>query len=242
VIREFVKNALRPTGYVVKRLPVDVIDEHLRTLFDLLKINCVIDAGAHYGEYGNSLRRNGYRERIVSFEPVKASYDELCKTAQNDPAWLTHRLALGSTTAEMEINVSKDSVFSSFLHPSQYSKESFGEESGISAKEVVNIVTLDSVFAKCVDGISDPRVYLKLDTQGYDLEVVRGASECRHLILGLQSEVSVKQIYVGMPKWMDAIGIYGSLGYEVTGLYAVIRDRNMAVIEFDCIFTRTDVT
>jgi FkbM family methyltransferase len=242
MIKEFIKEALRPTGYAIKKLPVDVIEEHLRSLFELLDINCVIDAGAHFGEYGRSLRRNGYRKRIVSFEPVQASFDELRRTIGNDASWHAHKLALGSAMAELEINVSTNSVFSSFLRPTEFSLDNFGEGSGVSATETVQVVTLDSMIAQCVAGISDPRVYLKLDTQGYDLEVLAGARESRRWILGLQSEVSVKQIYVGMPRWMDAIGVFESLGFEVTGLYAVVRDRNMAVVEFDCICTKAAVT
>ena len=239
-LKALVKQMLRSRGLIVKKLPVDNIEETLRQLFAALDINCVIDAGAHFGEYGQWLREIGYTGRIISFEPVRASYERLRERAKGDASWMTNNVALGRGSASLEINVPNYSVFASFLDPTRYCNEQFGEESTAGNKETVKVVTLDSMFAQCVSGLRAPRVYLKLDTQGYDLEVIGGASASMPSILALQSEVSVKPIYEGMPNWVDAIGLCKSLGYEVTGLYPVNRDNNMSVIEFDCVMRRTD--
>jgi FkbM family methyltransferase len=239
-MKALVKQMLRSRGLIVKKLPVDNIEETLRQLFTAVDINCVIDAGAHFGEYGRWLREIGYTGRIISFEPVRASYERLRESAKGDASWMTNNLALGRGNASLEINVPDYSVFASFLDATKYCNEQFGEESTAGAKETVKVVTLDSMFAQCVSGLGVPRVYLKLDTQGYDLEVIGGASASLPSIRALQSEVSVKPIYEGMPNWVDAIGVYKSLGYEVTGLYPVNRDKNMSVIEFDCVMRRSD--
>lgn len=240
-MKGMLKEALRSRGLVLKKLPIDNLEETLRQLFAALRINCVIDAGAHFGEYGQRLREIGYTGRIVSFEPVRASYERLCETAKGDPAWMCFNLALGSSSKDLEINVPGYSVFASFLGSTKYCNEQFGEESTAGIKETVKVVTLDSLFNQAISGLNGPRVYLKLDTQGYDLEVIKGAPVSMPSILGLQSEVSVKPIYEGMPNWIDAIGACKSLGYEVTGLYPVNRDKNMFVIEFDCVMHRTNI-
>jgi FkbM family methyltransferase len=238
-LKAMVKQMLRSRGLIVKKLPVDNIEETLRQLFSVLNINCVIDAGAHFGEYGQWLREIGYTGRIVSFEPVRDSYQRLCDNAKGDGSWMTYNLALGRNRTSLEINVPDYSVFASFLGATKYCNEEFGEESTAGIKETVQVVTLDSLFAHSVSGLRVPRVYLKMDTQGYDLEVLGGASASMPSILALQSEVSVKPIYEGMPNWTDAIGVCKSLGYEVSGLYPVNRDKNMSVIEFDCVMHKT---
>jgi hypothetical protein len=78
-VKSILQKALRRMGFAIKRLPIE-------TLFDTLAINCVIDVGAYHGEYGQLLRAIGYKGRIVSFEPVKSSYDILSKRAAGDKA------------------------------------------------------------------------------------------------------------------------------------------------------------
>jgi len=51
---------------------VIALGEHLQALFARLKIDCVIDVGAHLGQFGRLVRRLGYEGTIISFEPVLA--------------------------------------------------------------------------------------------------------------------------------------------------------------------------
>jgi hypothetical protein len=80
---------------------------------------------------------------------------------------------------------------------------------------------------------------LKLDTQGWDLEVLRGADACISRIGAVQSEVSLKAIYKGMPSFIEAITEWNRLGFEITGMFPVSRDtNNLAIVEFDCVMAR----
>jgi len=241
-LKTMVKQMLRSQGLVVKKLPIDNLEEMLRQLLTTLNVNCVLDVGAHFGEFGESLREIGYTGRIVSFEPVRGSYERLCAAAKGDGAWTTYNVALGRSSASLEINVPDFSSFASFLGATKYCNDEFGTESTGGIKETVKVVTLDSMFGQALAGLRTPHVYLKMDTQGYDLEVLGGASSSLPSILGLQSEVSLKPIYEGMPTWTDAIEVYKSLGYEVSGLYPVNRDKNMSVVEFDCLMHRVIAT
>ena len=64
-------------------------------LFEMYGVNCVIDVGAHEGEYAKRLREGGYEGRIVSFEPVPRAFAGLERAAAGDRAWHVHQLALG---------------------------------------------------------------------------------------------------------------------------------------------------
>ena len=98
--------------------------------------------------------------------------------------------------------------------------------------------SLDSIFEKCTATINDPRIFLKMDTQGYDLKVLAGASKHIDQILGLQSEVAVIETYDGMKKYLESIPKMNQMGFELTGLFPVGRDKKLRVIEFDCVMVR----
>ena len=199
----------------------------------------MIDVGAHYGEYGRRLRNFvDYRGRIASFEPTSEAYEKLERRAASDPGWRIINCALGASSVEKEINITRFTAVSSFLEPSQFAEEVLEEKIEVVGREQVKIRTLDEMFDWCVEGIPEPRIYLKLDTQGYDIEVLRGAAKTIDRVLAMQSEVSVQQIYKNMPSMSQAIEYFETLGFRITGLFAVTRAKDLSVIEFDCILRR----
>jgi len=209
---------------------------HLWRLFEQLDIGLVLDVGARTGEYGRSLRRNGYRGHIISFEPVSESFAILSARAANDAAWSVRRIALGNETGQSEINVTNSTVFSSFRAPNQRSADVFGSGSEVRTTETVEIRRLGDLFDDLVPG--RPNVFLKIDTQGWDLEVLKGAANALSRIAALQTEVSVQQIYEGMPTMQDALEHLDQLGFAVSGLFPVTLDQQLRVVEFDCIAVR----
>ena len=67
----------------------------LNLIFSTLGVNCVIDVGAHVGEFYQLLRHLGYVGRVVSFEPVPESFAKLKRVAATDPHWRGYNVALG---------------------------------------------------------------------------------------------------------------------------------------------------
>ena len=95
---------------------------------------------------------------------------------------------------------------------------------------------LDDLFDDLVPARAN--VFLKIDTQGWDLEVLRGAASSLSKIAALQSEVSVQPIYEGMPTMQDALEYLERVGFAVSGLFPVTLDQQLRVVEFDCIAVR----
>ena len=218
----------------------DTLEQNLKNVFQIQKINCVIDVGANRGQYGQSLRDSGYTGRIVSFEPVSSIYSLLQDTCLGDDNWRTYQLALGSEHTTQAINVCKASSFTSFYSPTEYATKRFARKVETADCEDVEIRTLDSMWPEVVNGLKKPCVYLKLDTQGYDLEVLKGAKCSLSCVLGMQSEISLKAIYEGMPDYLTALAEFRNLGFEITGFYPISRDKKtLAVIEYDCILIRS---
>ena len=239
------KELARLFGFELQHIRKDqpTIAAHLRQLFRLLDINCVIDVGANIGQYGGLLRENGYRGRLISFEPVAATFAELAQNTKTDPAWCVYQCALGAKSAEQEIQVTRSSVFSSFLEPNNYSKEQYPDSVPIVSLELVQIRTLDDMRSEILSDLQNPRIFLKMDTQGYDLEVFAGAVGLLPRIEALQTEISVQPIYAGMPRYLQSLARFQEAGYVLTGLYPVSRDRSsLALIELDCIMRKGPVT
>lgn len=238
-----IRNLLRRRGYEVVRTgapQANLLALHLDRLFDRLGINVVLDVGAQAGDFGQWLRHNGYTGRIASFEPVSDSFDELRQRSAADRRWDAFMLALGSHDGIADINVAEMRVFSSFLDRTAYSMEEFGETSAVVQTERVPVRRLDGMVETAFGDVQEPRVYLKIDTQGWDLEVLAGASGCLDRIPAFQSEVSMRPIYEGMPTLSESLACFEDLGYGISGLFPVNLDSNLEVVEFDCVAVRRD--
>lgn len=209
---------------------------HLIRLFEQLQINCVFDIGASRGQYGHLLRSVGYHGEIFSFEPTPSDFSVLLKNSASDPRWHVQQLALGDENGHLDLNIFNDTVFNSFMEPNDYIL-SLGPK--VARKEKVLIARLDDIFSSLMTNINEPRVFLKIDTQGYDQFVLRGANDTLSEVLALQTEVSVHPIYQNVPTYLEAIDHLNSLQFNLTGLFPVSRDEHLRIVEFDCVMVRS---
>jgi hypothetical protein len=65
--------------------------------------------------------------------------------------------------------------------------------------------------------------FLKMNTQGYDLEVFKGTAGCMDKIRGIQSELSVQPLYKNMPHFLEALDAYAAAGFDPYNLSVVNR-------------------
>jgi FkbM family methyltransferase len=198
---------------------------------DCLKINVFLDVGANKGFFAKHLRQCGYAGEILSFEPIRSDCEHIRQRARNDPKWKVFNYGLGNEdgdrTFNINLTVGRETVLSSFLP----------YKDGNSTTTAVQIKRLDSVLPDFID-ISKARIFLKMDTQGFDLEVVKGAAKCLDRIVGLQSEIAVIQSYEGMPSYTDSLEYYHSLGFKLIDLFVVARTGEGPVVEYDCLMAK----
>jgi FkbM family methyltransferase len=234
------KRALRQwaaaRGYIVepkRHLTLIAIAERLRQIFDAYAIETVIDVGANQGQYGAFLReRVGFTGRIVSFEPIPEIAEKLRARAASDGRWTVRECALGAKPGRLAINVTAMTTMSSF-HPLQVD---FQSAHPVVATPDVEVSTLD---AELVGAVNLNHAYLKLDTQGFDLEVLKGASETIALFPALQTEISFQPFYRGMPTYRESLDAFGAHGFLVADLFLAAWDeKTQAAMEFDCIMVR----
>jgi FkbM family methyltransferase len=233
------QRAVRAAGYEL--IPCWRFDHlglatHLRDLFTRLSIDCVLDVGANRGQYGRFLRREvGYTGYLASFEPQSAAVRELRARAERDAFWKIFGVALGSQTAQLPLNVMQESAFTSFLSPDPSAVPTLADLNSVVHVETVQVERLDDMIDEVRGGAGCHSIYLKLDTQGYDLEVLKGASATLASIAALQTEVSVLPIYRHMPNWLTSLRILKEHSFDVTGLFPVSQDPALRVVEFDCV-------
>lgn len=210
-------------------------ERYLRRLLERLAIDCVLDVGANQGQYRDFLReRVGYGGHIVSFEPVPDNVAVLHDRAKADPRWTIEDCALGAEAGHTQFNVMASSVFSSFLTPDASQTNAFEQTNRVERVIQVEVKRLADVLPPLLSRLGCRRPYLKLDTQGYDLQVVAGAGERMADVLALQAEASVTPIYAGMPDYVTTIRTLETHGFQLAGMFPVDPDALVELVEFDC--------
>ncbi|HMK01671.1 MAG TPA: FkbM family methyltransferase, partial [Reyranella sp.] len=239
IVKDSVLRVSRSFGYDI--VPLREMKErdfalHLRELLAHLDIDCVLDVGANAGQYRDFLRDKVlYDGPIISFEPVSRHIDALRERSRGDRDWHIEGYALGSSDGSMPINVMVSDQFSSFLEPDHGRVKDYAGLNVPCHTETVTVRTLDVVLPVLQERIGFDRPYLKIDTQGFDIEVLRGAADSLPAVKALQTEASVIGIYKGMPQYMDIIRYLDQRGFDITGLYPVSRDSALRLVEFDCV-------
>ncbi len=189
----------------------------LQRLLERLEVDCVIDVGANRGQYHDQLRELvGFRGRIVSVEPMSGLAAGLrARAAKEDPLWEIHACALGAAPGTARLNVMATDVFSSFLQPAEGAP--FAEANTVVREEEVEVRTLAALLTDLQQRHGIRRPFLKLDTQGFDLEVLRGGEAVLPQIPGLQTEVAIQPLYAGMPTLEDTLAALKQYRYDIAG-------------------------
>jgi FkbM family methyltransferase len=199
-------------------------------------ISVAVDVGANEGHYALALRRHGYEGRIVSFEPQSGAFTRLAERAERDIRWECSRIALGRASGEAVLNLSANSSSSSILAMNER-HEVAAPESAYVGCEVVSVATLDSL-ARELFTASD-RCLLKIDVQGLELDVLRGAERSLEQVQVVEVELSLVSLYRGAPLLPDVLDYLQTRDFALFGLDPVLLDPSSgAVLQLDGLFAR----
>lgn len=219
-------------GFILPQLQIDRINEmsYLKMLISQLNIDCVLDVGANKGQFASELRKIGYSGFIVSFEPVSTEFAAMKNQFNGDLKWKGFQMALGSKDESGSIMIPNLSVMSSLLEP-------IGPEKNL-REETVQVRRLDGLLPSLIEDYGVSNIFLKMDTQGYDLEVFKGAEGCLEKVLGIQSEISIQPLYKNMPHYIEALDRYEKAGFSLYNLSVVSRIENGGLLEMNCFMRR----
>ena len=234
-----IKNLANVFGYeILKKKKIQTINNHLQHIFNSAKINYVIDVGANEGQFALSLRRNNYKGDILSFEPTSKPFKKLVEISKNDERWDVMNLALGERKESRKINVFEASDLNSFHEASALGKNRFNKGMKKIETETIEIKTLDSILKK-ID-LKNKNIFLKMDTQGFDISVFRGSKKHMSKICGLMSEIPIQQIYKTTQSYHDILKEYEAEKFQISGIFPVSQNKkNNTAIEFDCVMLKS---
>jgi Methyltransferase FkbM domain len=114
------------------------------------------------------------------------------------------------------------------------------EKDLVQRTELIRSKRIDDVLDEVTQDPAAARMFLKMDTQGYDLEVLKGCVRWIDKISLLQSEISVAPLYDDMPHYTQALEHYESLGFSLMDLRVVNRANDGHIVEYDCLMARLD--
>lgn len=200
-------------------------------------IDTVIDVGANDGGYGLYLREGGYTDDIVSFEPLSDAHRLLVEASAKDSRWhVAMPMALGSEDRTIEINVSGNSTSSSILPMN---------ETHMDAAPSSAYVGVERVMLRRIDGLGDPviqagrRLFLKIDTQGFEMPVLQGAQALMSRVQGIQVELTVTPLYEGQALYLEMIDWLSARGYELWNVIPGFTDAATGrMLQMDGVFFR----
>ncbi|MEQ8964507.1 MAG: FkbM family methyltransferase [Azospirillaceae bacterium] len=240
-VKRKIRNTLISTASydLVPFQPATHPDARIAAIVNSENIDTCIDIGASAGGYAKRLRRIGYDGRIISFEPLKDSFYELSKVAKKDDRWVVFNTALGNTEGVASINVSENKASSSFLDmlPAHFKA---APDSKYLGQETVSITTLDSVFRDIVG--TDDRVFLKIDSQGFEYNILQGASRVIREIRLIQMELSLTPLYAGETLFYDMLKIMNELSFLLISIEPGFTDvKSGHVLQVDCVFRNNTI-
>lgn len=214
---------------------------HLSRLFDYLNIDLVLDIGANSGQYAERLRRLvGYKGTIVSAEPIPDMVRELESRSTGDPNWHVEPIAVTSVMGDVSFNVMNDKECSSLLSPSLSETTLYEKQTTISENITVPGVTLDHLLERWVGDDMNRSVFVKLDTQGHDLEIIKSCSRLTR-VSAFQSELSVRRLYENAPDFRASLDHYLSRDFVISAMVPNNAAGFPQTIEIDCVMVRADL-
>lgn len=216
IVKKGVQTALSSLGYNLirtdwmKRL-LDPAGAWRAALLRHHRIATVIDVGANLGQYGSELRAWDYQGRIISFEPTGSAFKALLERTEHDKNWSAFNFALGAREGVAEINVASNSGQSSSLLPMLESHRQSAPEIRYVTTERIAIKSLDGALA----GLVGPheKLMLKLDVQGFEEFVLKGATSTLPQVRLIECELSIVKLYEGQALLPQMLALLDELGF-----------------------------
>ncbi len=215
------KTALRALGRKVGievRLSGPNSRDDLR-LINFLKqkeIDTVLDVGANDGGFAKMVLAAGFEGRIISFEALPDAYSALRTASERHSNWLVApRLALSDEEGTASFHITQSDTSSSLLQP----LDSFVSDTPqVEVKQIIKVATqkLDDLNEIEFD---PTRTLLKLDVQGGETKVLRGAEKSLQTMAGILCEMSLMPLYEGQTDWVGLDNIISGLGFEVWDIW-----------------------
>ena len=203
-----------------------------------LALRTVVDVGAHTGQFSLLVRALHPRARIVAFEPLAHAADRYVRVFATDPDVTLHRAAVAPRRGPATLHVSASSDSSSLLPITRRQAQRFPGTGECGVLEV-DAGPLDA-FIEPADVV--PPALLKIDVQGFELEVLRASRALLGRFAHVYVEASFEELYAGQALAGEVAAFLNAHGFSETGRFNVARAPNGDPVQADFLFHRAPET
>lgn len=210
--------------------------EHEKVL-KLLTIATVVDVGANKGQFSLVARKVFKDARIVAFEPIPHALGIIRSVFNNDDKLTIFPYALGDISQDMTMHISEREDSSSLLPITQLQNRVFPGTAEQSTFLVKSVKTQEAIAEM---EIVEPAL-LKIDVQGYELQVLRGADQSINKFAYIYVECSFLELYENQALAADVIHYLYARGFKVQGVYNLTYDHAGRAVQADFLFNRINL-
>jgi len=237
MLKKIIAGILRKCGYQISKthtLEYKISVGEYKWLQDY-GIKTVIDVGANIGQFALMIHKIINDAAIYSFEPISECYKELVNKEDQINKLKCFNLALGKETREGVINRNEFLPSSSILDMESLHKEAFPYTAKTN-QEKINITSLDKIHNE-IDWIQ--KILLKIDVQGYELEVLEGAKNSLNSVDLIIVETTFLKLYNNQPLFEDVYNFLYSRSFRYRGNFDQIINPNTGrILQADAIFVK----
>lgn len=224
-LKAIFRSLLLSAGYDVRKTSHIGLDEKadIQRIFQTKPLQTILDLGAHLGETALACAEKFPRATIYSFEPSPQTFAALCKAVAGCDRIKPRQEAVGAECRTQKFFLNKFSATNSMLRtvPGAAHPEVRALMENVESVDVP-VTTLDSfVSENHIESID----LLKLDVQGFESEVLRGArtllEEAR--IALIYTEVTFETHYTGQTTFARLHDMLTKAGFELVDIYGQTR-------------------
>jgi len=194
----------------------------------------VVDVGAHKGQFALAVRAAGFDCPIVAFEPLPDVFARTAERFRSDPAYEVRNLALSDAAGTQTMQVSGHDDSSSLLLIGEKQSTFFPGREAVATVEVA-VSTLGDELQGL--DMAAPAL-LKIDVQGSELDVLRGARDTLGRFDHLYVECSTTEMYVGQPLASEIVAYLFERDFHLRDIGALTRISGHGVVQADLLFSR----
>ena len=211
------------TGYQIKNKKyLYDPDKNLLKSIKHFQIKSILDVGANKGQFALRLLKNNFEGNIMSFEPLNEEYEMLKKLSSKRKNWkVARRCALGDINKIKKFHISGNRESSSLLKILRKHTDLRPDSKTIKI-EKINVERLDN-FKREISKL-EKNLLLKIDTQGSEIDVLKGAGNLIKNIKCLFVEVSLVPLYKNQKLWLDIIEYVKKFDFNVWSVDQLLKN------------------
>jgi len=195
----------------------------------------ILDVGANRGQFALVARHRFPSAALLCFEPLPEPRGRLERIMRGTSDVQIFPYALGQASATVTFRVTTDDDSSSIL-PATSIQRSLSPGSALNYETQVEVRRLDEVLD--IQRLPRP-IFLKIDVQGTELDVLRGAGALAELVDDILVECSFLELYEGQALAADVVDFLNGWGLRMSGVHNVVATPDGRSAQADLHFSRS---